>query len=62
MYGWFGFANKLKIRNYVISSGNCVHYMYGLFGFVENANIQNGVNSMEIVYTICMKCQDLQKN
>ena len=36
--------------------------MYGLFGFVENANIQNGVNSMEIVYTICMKCQDLQKN
>ena len=62
MYELSEFAEKLNIQNCVYSMGNCVHYMYGLFGFVENANIQNGVNSMEIVYTICMKCQDLQKN
>ena len=26
MYEMFGFAKKLKIQNFVNSTGNCVHY------------------------------------
>ena len=47
MYGWFGFADKLKNRNCVISLGNCVLYMYGLSGFADKLKIKNCVNSTE---------------
>ena len=42
-----GFADKLKIQNYVNSMGNYVHYMYGISRFPEKLNIQHSVNSTE---------------
>ena len=41
----FGFAEKLNIRNYLNSMGNCVHYLYRMSSFAEKMNIQNFVNS-----------------
>ena len=62
IYGLFGFAEKLNIQNYVNSIGNCVHYMYGLSRFADKLSIQNCVIQQVIVYVICTKCLDLQKN
>ena len=44
MYGLSGFEEKLNIKNWGNSIGNCVHYMYWLFGFTGNLNSTDMLN------------------
>ena len=62
MYTMFGFAEELIIQNCVNVTGNCVHYMCEMTQFAEKLNIKKSLNSTEIVFIICTKCLDLQKN
>ena len=62
MYSMSRFEEKLNVQNNGNLTGNSVHYTYGMSVFAEKLNVQTTKIQREIVYIICTKCLDLQRN